>query len=1351
MRSIQKRLAYFLSMMGLATICTAAPFEKTIRYVQPDGAAIELWGKGDEFHAVFETLDGYTVVFSPTEKAYFYAALSADGTDLVPTGLQVGQGDPAARGLAKHVRMSADVAKVKAKVRIQQWDNATKNSERWRERKAALRAAESAAADGRTILSPPTFTTTGTKVGLCLLIDFSDDTNTISRAEIINFCNADAYTGYGNNGSVKKYFQDNSNGLLTYTNIVTVYIRMVQPKTYYNDTSKDCGEQGNLLIKDAVAIMKALPNYAAEIAPAFANLTVYGDGYIQACNVFYAGDNGGVWTYGLWPHSWALYNAGEQELTTGVKIFPYQITNIGSSLELGTFCHENGHMLCGFPDIYDYGYDSVGGAGMFCLMDYGGGGGNPVQICAYLKRASGWATTVDLTSASTLTASLSASGVGFNTFYRYVKPGVSTEYYLVENRQQSGRDTYIPASGIAIWHIDELGDKDNQNLAYNTAHANYEVTLVQADNLWHFQNNINAGDSLDLFYNGNAAFGYANQFNDLTAPCARWWDGSLSGVNFGSFSVNGPTMTFGVVSIGLFISTPNTLPKGNLLTAYTQTFTAAGGVEPYTWAVVSNVPPEGLVLSGSGVLSGTPTVAGTAVFGVRVTDAASHSYATTLSLTISPPHLVPFTENFENGGAMPDGWRQEYATGESDWMFISGSYWDGATPASAHGGNYNAYFSPTWNEDGTTKLVSPLLDLGDNPEAPQLSFWHGMSQWYGSVAELRVYYKSTPSDVWTLLATYTDEVTAWTNRTLILPNPSRTYSIAFEGRMNSSLGVSIDDVRVTAGIQPVHNLPFEETFENNGNMPVDWTQEYVTDTTDWAFQNGGVFGNPAGAHNGNYNACLFFNGWITKETMLVSPMLDLGENPEAPQLTFWHCMKNWEGDQDELFVYYKTSEDGEWFLLAEYYDDVPEWSPRVIDLPEWSRTFFIAFVGVTKYGYGVCIDDVKVTAAPAEPLVNTTSHLSGVRDTPYSQTLTAIGGTTPYEWSVVSGTLPPWLTLSNDGVLSGTPTTPTNIAFNVRVVGNNGLASTNLFELSIVPPLSLPFVETFESRGNRPEGWWQQSVTGTLDWLFMFGSPYGYTNDWGWAFNGNYNACFFNAGYGSVTRLISPKLDLGAAPQNVQLSFWHCMAEWVWEGGVDQDELRVYYKTTVEGEWTLLAQYTEDTPAWTRRTLTLPASSRYCFIAFEGTANFGYGVCVDDVVVAKDSPYTQWLTSWFSLDEIAAGGVAGQNDDPDWDGIVNLLEYAWGLVPWSADDIGFPVGGVWNQYLMLNYRQNKQATDLVYEVEACANLPENVWTTNSVSEVSRADSNEWWQVTTRHNVQVPNAPSRFLRLKVTLP
>jgi M6 family metalloprotease-like protein len=211
--------------------------------------------------------------------------------------------------------------------------------------------------------------------------------------------------------------------------VVTVYIRAPKPKTTYNDTSKDAGQQGRLLIKDALEAMKALPNYDSEILPTFAALSTDAQNRVLALNVFYAGDNGGRWSYGLWPHSWVL--ASPIELSPGGKrVYFYQITNIGDKLSIGTFVHENGHMLCDYPDLYDYTGRSAG-VGDWCLMAGGSWGGsssnpgnNPAQICAYLKRASGWATTIDLDLTSSLVATVhSQPGSNFNTFYRFAKPG----------------------------------------------------------------------------------------------------------------------------------------------------------------------------------------------------------------------------------------------------------------------------------------------------------------------------------------------------------------------------------------------------------------------------------------------------------------------------------------------------------------------------------------------------------------------------------------------------------------------------------------------------------------------------------------------------------------------------------------------------------------------------------------------------------------------------------------------------------------------------------------------------------------------------------------------------------------
>lgn len=1182
----RNRLIYLfiLVLLGGATRSVSAPFDKTIVFTQPDGAAIKLAGKGDEFHADFETMDGYTVVFDHVNRAYVYAELSADGTRLEGSGLVVGRDAPQARGLAKHLRADPKVVRAQAAERFKRWDAGTRNSARWRERKAALRSLDAATAASPAALAPPSFTTTGTKVGLCLLIDFDDDPATIPHADIIDFCNGDDYTGYGNNGSVKKYYQDNSNNLLTYTNIVTVYIRIpntLHPKSYYNDTTLDCGDQANLLIRDAVAILKALPNYATEIAPAFSHLTLDGSGYVQACNVYYAGGNGGVWAYGLWPHSWSLYNVGAQELASGISLYNYQVTNIGGSLELGTFCHENGHMLCGYPDIYDYGYDSVGGAGMFCLMNNGGHGDNPVQICAYLKRASGWATTLELNSDSDLTASVTASaGAGFNTFYRYVKPGVATEYYLVENRQMTGRDANIRASGVAVWHIDELGNKDNQSLAYNSSHLNYEVTLVQADNLWHFQNNINSGDASDLYYSGNTASGYLNHLSDGTSPNARWWDGSASGINFGPFSANGSTMTFSVQPAVLMILSSSPLPSGTVGLPYGRALMAFGGTEPYSWAVISNALPAGLSLVGN-VITGTPTTAGTTLFQLRVSDAASASATSTFSLTINPPHSVPFSETFENGGAIPD----------------------------------------------------------------------------------------------------------------------------------------------------------------------DWSQEHVIGATSWAFQNGGYDSNPSSAHGGSYNALFYRGDYTAPKTRLVSPMLDFGASPQSAQLSFWHCMQDWSGDFDELRVFCRTSPTGAWIQIAAFTAEVPSWTLRTIPLPDPSRTYFIAFEGSAYYGYGVCVDDVSVMQGALAPTITTPSPLpSGLVGSAYSLALAASGGAAPYTWSVVSNAPPAGLMLSSDGLLSGTPIAVANASFRVRVSGSDGRASTNLFDLAVYGKRPVPFTETFEAAGAMPVGWTQAHLTNTTSWTFQAG---GYNGHPSGAHGGLYNAyLYYNGTTPQVTRLITPAIDFGTSTKNAQLTFWHCMQNW----SPDQDELRVYYKSSDEGGWQQLAAYTSDVSTWTRRTLSLPDPGRSYAIAFEGCAKFGYGVCVDDVSVTGElTPYGTWQTNHFTVAELAAELITGDHDDPDGDGIANLLEYAMGLDPRSAGTAGVPVGGLWNQFLTLNYRQNKQATDVAYAVESCTNLTDGVWTTNNISETSRADSNAWWSVTVKHDVPVTNAPSRFMRLKVDIP
>ena len=102
------------------------------------------------------------------------------------------------------------------------------------------------------------------------------------------------------------------------------------------------------------------------------------------------------------------------------------------------------------------------------------------------------------------------------------------------------------------------------------------------------------------------------------------------------------------------------------------------------------------------------------------------------------------------------------------------------------------------------------------------------------------------------------------------------------------------------------------------------------------------------------------------------------------------------------------------------------------------------------------------TSAPATftivaPLTITTSSPlpPGVLGSAYSQTLTASGGTPPYAWSVVAGSLPAGLALAGStGTLSGTPTAPGSSTFTVRVSDSQSTpaSATKEFTLTIQPP-----------------------------------------------------------------------------------------------------------------------------------------------------------------------------------------------------------------------------------------------------------------------------------------------------------
>ena len=163
---------------------------------------------------------------------------------------------------------------------------------------------------------------------------------------------------------------------------------------------------------------------------------------------------------------------------------------------------------------------------------------------------------------------------------------------------------------------------------------------------------------------------------------------------------------------------------------------------------------------------------------------------------------------------------------------------------------------------------------------------------------------------------------------------------------------------------------------------------------------------------------------------------------------------------------------------------------------------------------------------------------------------------------------------------------------------------------------TFPWNEGFENGGLIPNCWSQEQVASSgINWTFIAGSGNSHPAA---AHGGSYNATLIDVtSADNKTKLITPTLNLTSV-STPQLKFWHTQAYWT----PDQDQLTVFYKTSAAGTWTQLAAYTASITAWTQETITLPSPTADYYIAFEGNAKYGYGVCLDDVQVASSCTST---------------------------------------------------------------------------------------------------------------------------------
>jgi hypothetical protein len=139
----------------------------------------------------------------------------------------------------------------------------------------------------------------------------------------------------------------------------------------------------------------------------------------------------------------------------------------------------------------------------------------------------------------------------------------------------------------------------------------------------------------------------------------------------------------------------------------------------------------------------------------------------------------------------------------------------------------------------------------------------------------------------------------------------------------------------------------------------------------------------------------------------------------------------------------QVSNDGNWALFSSYWDgklgpDTAFGCQTRID------TFIIQLTGVNTSSSGGSTNPLP------PPAITTTTLPAGTQNVAYAATLSATGGTTPYAWSVASGSLPPGLTLAaSTGTVSGIPTGSGTSTFAARVVDATGQTASATFNLVV--------------------------------------------------------------------------------------------------------------------------------------------------------------------------------------------------------------------------------------------------------------------------------------------------------------
>jgi immune inhibitor A len=371
---------------------------------------------------------------------------------------------------------------------------------------------------------------------LAICVDFPDKPSTVAAGKF------DTLLYSATVSSVRRFYSEMSHATLTLVTVnlpsATGWQHLPTNYSYYVNSNYGLGgypQNTQKLCEDLVDLVNPVVN--------FANYDNDGNGYVDGIVIIHPG-RGAEFSGSIsdvWSHKWGI----TPRLRDGVYISAYTIQpeywNSPGDMTIGVYAHEIGHLF-GLPDLYDTDGSSRG-IGKWSLMSGGSWNGtlgnSPAHMDAWCKSQLGWVTPINVGSNMT-GATIPRITDSAKVFRIWANGTVGNEYYLIENRQKTGYDTYLPGSGLCIWHIDDSKSSNNTEwYPGHTSSGNLWVALEQADGLWEMEKNLDQGDGADPY----PGTGNQTTFSAATTPNSNAYDGTQTFVTITNISPSSALMS----------------------------------------------------------------------------------------------------------------------------------------------------------------------------------------------------------------------------------------------------------------------------------------------------------------------------------------------------------------------------------------------------------------------------------------------------------------------------------------------------------------------------------------------------------------------------------------------------------------------------------------------------------------------------------------------------------------------------------------------------------------------------------------------------------------------------------------